>query len=249
MSILYIGKHLSMFNVEDHHHDYCEIVYCTSGTGAFTAQNQQQITYKEGEVVLIPQRLAHRNVSSEGFSNIFMALSSWTLNINKITKLSDNENRDLLNIMSQAYYYFNYDAPNKSNIIACQTDLIFNYIISFMGIDRATPLVEKIIDMIINNFSSSNFCIESALNQIPLSNEYIRKIFIKEKGISPLQFLKKMRIEHAKKLLLAKEQYGLSIKEISDACGFEDQLYFSRVFKQQVGLSPMEYVKLMRGQR
>jgi AraC family transcriptional regulator, L-rhamnose operon regulatory protein RhaS len=244
---MYIGKHLKMFNVEEHQHDYYEIVYCTSGTGVFTFENQPgQITYKEGEAVLIPQKLIHTNVSSEGFSNIFIALSSWNLNINKITKVSDNENRDLLNIITQAYYYFNCDAPNKSNIITCQTELIFNYIISFIGINRASPAVENIIDIIINNFSNSSFCIDSALDKIPLSNEYLRKIFIKEKGISPLQFLKKMRIDHAAKLLPAKEQYDLTIKEISDACGFEDQLYFSRVFKQQFGLSPTEYVKSIK---
>lgn len=49
-----------------------------------------------------------------------------------------------------------------------------------------------------------------------------------------------MRIRHAKQMLLDK-QYSLD--DISDAVGYKDTKYFSRVFKQKTGLAPGEYRK------
>ncbi len=47
-----------------------------------------------------------------------------------------------------------------------------------------------------------------------------------------------MRIRNAQSLLL---RSTLSIKEISYMVGFRDQLYFSRVFRQETGMSPRAF--------
>jgi two-component system response regulator YesN len=48
------------------------------------------------------------------------------------------------------------------------------------------------------------------------------------------------RIREARNLL---EKRGGSIKEIANAVGIEDPLYFSKVFKQMCGRTPTEYMK------
>jgi AraC-like DNA-binding protein len=50
------------------------------------------------------------------------------------------------------------------------------------------------------------------------------------------------RLEHAKSLLCGTELY---IKEIVDRCGFMDVCYFSRIFKRQFSVSPVEFRKKM----
>ena len=65
--------------------------------------------------------------------------------------------------------------------------------------------------------------------------------FIKEKGISPLQFLNRTRINYAQKLLLSRNINNYKIYEIAEMCGFTDQLYFSRVFKKMTGVSPKAF--------
>ena len=67
--------------------------------------------------------------------------------------------------------------------------------------------------------------------------------FVKEKGISPLQFLSNTRINFAQKLLLSKDVNNYKIYEIAEMCGFTDQLYFSRVFKKITGVSPKEFTE------
>lgn len=59
-------------------------------------------------------------------------------------------------------------------------------------------------------------------------------------GTTPTQYILQLRISNAKNLL---ENTSYNISEISQIVGYENPLYFSRVFKKQSGLSPSEYRK------
>ncbi|MBQ8397664.1 MAG: helix-turn-helix domain-containing protein [Clostridia bacterium] len=55
------------------------------------------------------------------------------------------------------------------------------------------------------------------------------------------QFIVNLRFEHAKELLRKKEP--LSIREIAQQCGFENEYYFYEFFKKQSGITPREYIR------
>lgn len=57
-------------------------------------------------------------------------------------------------------------------------------------------------------------------------------------GCTVSQYINKQRIAKAKELL---KQGNLSVEDVSQQAGFSDHAYFSRVFKKEVGLSPMKY--------
>lgn len=59
-------------------------------------------------------------------------------------------------------------------------------------------------------------------------------------GMSPIEYLTKIRIDKATELLL---DSSLNISEISNVIGYENSLYFSRVFRNATGLSPSSYRK------
>ena len=54
-------------------------------------------------------------------------------------------------------------------------------------------------------------------------------------GVSPVRFLTGLRVERAKELLLTE---SLSVSEVARLVGYQDPLYFSRVFKKFTGISP-----------
>ncbi len=66
---------------------------------------------------------------------------------------------------------------------------------------------------------------------------YLRKVFKESYGILPSAYLNNLRIEKAKELLLLNVQ----VKEVSSQLGYQDPLYFSKVFKKAVGVSPVKF--------
>ncbi len=76
--------------------------------------------------------------------------------------------------------------------------------------------------------------------EIGISPAYLSKLFKEDLDIGFMDFLCNYRIEKAKKLLL---KSSLNNKEIARMCGFNDDAYFSRVFKKCTGATPKEYRK------
>lgn len=73
-----------------------------------------------------------------------------------------------------------------------------------------------------------------------ISTEHFIRSFKQAYGYTPQSYRTSFRISHAKKLLANTE---LSISAVAEQCGFDDQFYFSRIFKKSVGISPSEYKK------
>lgn len=68
---------------------------------------------------------------------------------------------------------------------------------------------------------------------------YIR-LFRKETGNTPMQFLTNVKLQHAIDLLL---NSSISIESIAKQCGFSCGNYFSKVFRKYLGISPSDYRK------
>jgi YesN/AraC family two-component response regulator len=71
-----------------------------------------------------------------------------------------------------------------------------------------------------------------------LSAPYFSTIFKEEMGENFSSYLNQLRVEKASRLLRETNQ---SLSEIAGSCGFEDQSWFSKIFKTYTGLSPGKY--------
>ena len=71
-----------------------------------------------------------------------------------------------------------------------------------------------------------------------ISESQLRRLFLKEIGLSPLRYKSKLLIDDACRLLKNSE---LSISEISNVLGFSDAYAFSHAFKKEKGMSPKAY--------
>jgi AraC-like DNA-binding protein len=70
------------------------------------------------------------------------------------------------------------------------------------------------------------------------SAPHFHRLFKEQTGCTLHEYFTKLRIDRGIQLLLGTE---LSIQEIAHACGYEDSKYFSKLFRQHTGLSPMHY--------
>ena len=80
--------------------------------------------------------------------------------------------------------------------------------------------------------------LETASEHVFLSPSYLSRKFKEETGKNFNRYLSEVRTEAAKQLL---ENSGAELSDIAQSVGFEDQSYFSKVFRRTQGMTPKEY--------
>lgn len=74
-----------------------------------------------------------------------------------------------------------------------------------------------------------------------VSRDKLNRDFKQYTSVTLGHFISTVRLEHAKELLKARDTNHLSIKEISEACGFESDVYFYAFFKENIGMTPRQF--------
>ena len=109
--------------------------------------------------------------------------------------------------------------------------------------DAESPYIEKmqlIKKYIEDNYSDVNITAEKISEKFSYSKKYLCELFKKEFGISVSRYITVLRIQKACSLM---KESDYTVKQISKYCGFSDSLYFSKVFKKQVGVTPKDFMK------
>lgn len=108
----------------------------------------------------------------------------------------------------------------------------------FVSMDNQyDPTIAKALRYIHANYSG-HLTLEEAAHSADLSPNYFSNLFNTRMGISFSSYVNDVRIEHAQRLLL---DTSFPIIEIASLVGFEEQSYFSKVFKEKTNLSPGKY--------
>ena len=97
--------------------------------------------------------------------------------------------------------------------------------------------VKNLIDFVSSHLGSE-IGLDMLSGQVHMSPFHFAKTFKRTTGLSPHQFVLKMRMEKAKELIKLK---ALSLTEIAHTTGFFDQSHFTHSFKRVVGISPRQY--------
>ena len=98
--------------------------------------------------------------------------------------------------------------------------------------------IQRIMTYIENNIENSEITIDEIANHVAFGRSTFFKKLKSLTGLSPIEFLRDMRIQRAAQLIESGE-YNFS--EITYMVGIGDPRYFSRVFRQKFGISPREY--------
>lgn len=99
------------------------------------------------------------------------------------------------------------------------------------------PVIKKACRFIEEHLAE-DFGLEVLAQELGLSPYHLSRLFKEEKGENFINYVTSLRLEKAKKLL---ENPSLIIKEISTGVGYNDQNYFTKLFKLKFGLTPTEY--------
>lgn len=109
-------------------------------------------------------------------------------------------------------------------------------------VPKETPASRDLIDSI-RSYLTANYdspiTLDDLAQQYNFTPSYLIKAFKRQVGESPIQYLIRLRMEEAKRLLSAAPE--LEIRQIGEIVGYADPHYFSRIFRNTSGLTPSEY--------
>ena len=138
----------------------------------------------------------------------------------------------IINLLSQ-------DGPvNYDRLAVCVLEI---FQLAFPSPYQTVPNTSKIPEMIRNYIDVhiyEKITLDDIAEQVYMSKSHVSKIFNEEMGVSLTAFINGIRVEKAKILL---SDASLSVADIAQLTGFEDQSYFTKQFKLLTGLSPKKY--------
>ncbi len=103
--------------------------------------------------------------------------------------------------------------------------------------NHISPVVYTIMEWIKSN-CHKQLSLHEIAEEFHYNAEYLSSLFKKETGMKLIYFLNKSRIDISKNLLSSN---NISIKEAAYSCGFRDEKYYMKLFKQYEGVTPLQY--------
>ena len=245
-TILFVGEHTRSLDLRRHSHEHWELIYCVSGEGTYRLESGPVISYRAGQAVAIPPGTVHMNTAGKGCVTVHLTMDAPAFPFKTAFRVEDDPEGHMGAAFSQAQHYYRPEPGRQELILSALGELIGSFMIVFRDSREFSAAVEHIRSIILHNFSNPAFELEREIRQMPFNYDYLRKLFQKEMGQTPLKYMIELRMQKARSMLAAAWTGEYSVAEVAESCGFSDALYFSRVFKKHYGCSPSEFVKHRR---
>ncbi|RPF54018.1 response regulator transcription factor [Aquisalibacillus elongatus] len=165
----------------------------------------------------------------------------------KLTSVMANIRRHMLNntemktLEKQYQLMFNEILNGEELSVIVQKLVYFCYALFNSAGSLNNDMYSKVTQMVVN-YIEENYHERRSLSDIALavnkSKFYISHLFKQETGQTISEYLQKVRTDQAKQLLKDTDK---SIQEVGYQVGFDDQSYFSRIFKKWEGQTPNQF--------
>ena len=243
MSLIFIGRSHLEYEDLHHNHDTWEMIAFFSGEG-YVDLGDQRIPFNETTVLCIPPGMKHSKHAPEGCHDIWMWFSDFPASGDRAIIISDDEDRNILNLGNMIYSIFHSESTSKEEIVGSLFESMKEMIIARSDKHQPDRRIEKIKSDILQNFHSADFSLTACLEAHGYCADHMRRIFTDAVGMSPVEYLTEVRIKAAKQLLENPSTSSNTISNICELSGYNDIGYFSKIFKKKTGISPSEYRKM-----
>lgn len=230
---------------------YYQLVYIISGAGWFKNSN---ITRKvrAGTFFLIRPGVWHSYApdSEVGWESYYVEFSGPVLS-NLVERLIPGIENDficfgrveeIISLYEKMLDVASADDSLSQLSLRAYTSLLVTMVASFANPAKEDRMSDRArINAVINYLEdnlSKNLDIPEIATSFNFSYSHFRRVFKAMTGVSPMDFLKNLRIQKSKQLLLTT---NLLVKQVAMKCGYASGEYFCNAFLQEVGKTPSEY--------
>jgi len=226
-----------------HSHPFYEIILTLRGEGEVVV-DEQTFYMRPGSVLIIPPHSLHGGLSEGGYEEFFLQVDSipvLTEDLKSGALHVENDQDGLLKPLAESLF-FRFVRGKRDAIFSMQYELFLQLLAEKCAAFKGDLAVEEICSLLARNYSDPELSLSKILAATGYQKDHIRRRFVATCGVTPVEYLTELRIEHAKRLLERREDMGLTVAEIAVRCGYYDSHYFSKVFKKRVGVTPDRYV-------
>lgn len=103
--------------------------------------------------------------------------------------------------------------------------------------------IQPALDYINEHFRSKKIPVGELAERCGISQSYLKKIFIKKFDLPPAKYIIQLKINYACELLRS-DIYNIT--QVAEHCGYDNVYYFSRQFKEYIGVSPKTFATRVR---
>lgn len=240
---------------EPHSHDYLEIIFIVDGKGTITLADEEH-KVSRGDIVIYNAGVKHFEKSCEDdpMEAKFIAFDHL-----KITDLPPNwllppsysqiyHTGDMYDIFNRYFNSILKELTNKERLyIEISQNMARTLIMYLFRLINKTEksaclfengkTLESVAGYIAEHYSES-LTLDEISKDCRISKYYLSHIFSKSYGKSLGKYILEFRLDKARDLLIATK---LSVNEIAKRVGYSDVSYFCRLFKREVGMTPLAY--------
>ena len=214
-------------------------IACSLGGKLSYYHNLREIKLENNQIIFIPKNSTYHTVCRQA--------GSFAL-INFLTA-DDLETDEFIEIKSQNTELFQSEF-SAMQVLFMSKSVVNEYsnfshlykILSMLTGDSVRnaipPVLHNAVSYMERNIHSPKLSNTQIAGHVGISEVYLRKLFKTHLSVSVNQYIQRLRIEKAKKLL---SETSESITEISEECGFSCIYYFCRYFKSNTGSTPTKY--------
>lgn len=218
----------------------------TQGNVLYEFHNKK-ILAKEGELIFIPKHSSYKAkvlTETSVYTSIHFEADFATKLKPACFSLEDFYEADYIKNCFSDMWNFGTQ-PEKYRCFS----VFYNLLSYLSNIENTThfeknkfEIISPAVEYLREHIYDSDLKIEKLHRLCGVSNTYFRSIFISRFGVTPQNYIASKRISHAKAIIRSGDFNTIS--EVALAAGFNDALYFSRVFKKMCGVSPSQINKV-----
>lgn len=213
--------------------------------GAITfKQKDNESTLDRDHIVVLPKGCDYEYLCSEDSACYIIELDTPFLTENNILSIHIGNVEEFISLFNRIEHAFTFKEDGQHAFLLADAYRILTKLIDQTTEDyllnQSSLLLMPALTFIEENLSSPPPTNEFLASLCSISCVYFRKLFVKKYGMPPLKYVTNLKIQKAKGLIISD---FLSFGEIAQNCGFTSIYHFSKVFKNETGLTPTEYKK------
>ena len=226
--------------------DY-QILYVASGVATFVFDGQSQRLHAGSFVIYKPNQTQYYSYNLTDKTEMYWIHFTGNSVESLLEKYNLSDKQVYIVEASTKYIELCekliYELQLKRYIFSEVTAVMFLELLGHIARDlqKRKEIYDETIEQALVYFHknyNTDIALEEYAKKCNMTICWFARQFKNRTGRSPKQYITDIRLSNAKILLNSTDK---TIGEIAEMCGYENQLYFSRVFKKYVGISPREY--------